>query len=108
MQPLTSLEWPFDEPQNLAVITTQSILRHGKPILLVGHDSEDGGWSFLDGDTFREEEAIVVSLRSITERDPSVMALADLPLGWEAWRENADSLWERSASPFLDDQSDNP
>jgi hypothetical protein len=37
-------DWPFDEPENLAVFTLGRIIRGEAPILLVSHDEEDGGW----------------------------------------------------------------
>ena len=65
-----------------------------KPILYVVHD-EEGDWQFLDGGDVSEEDANLVSLESITELDPTVNALADLPTGWAAERAAADKSWER-------------
>jgi len=91
------LEWPFSDPKNLAVITTWSILRGGKPILLVSHDED--GWQFLDGDIPRMEDAAIVSLQHIARHDLSLTELADLPVGWQAWREDATSPWKRAVHP---------
>ena len=77
-------DWPFADPKNVAVITLKSITKGGRPILHVTHDADDGMWQFLDGSTVSEENASVVSLEEITRIDPSVMELADLPLGWYA------------------------
>jgi len=38
---------------------------------------------------------MVVSLRSVFERDSSIGELADLPLGWRAWRMGPDQPWQR-------------
>lgn len=38
--------WPFTDPQNLAVFTVRSIWESGKPILYVYHDGGDGAWQF--------------------------------------------------------------
>lgn len=38
-----SADWFFDDPPNIAVITTRQILELGYPILHVTHDAEDGG-----------------------------------------------------------------
>ena len=50
-------DWPFDDPQNVAVVTTREITEENAPILLVSHDEEDGGWQFLPGGgPLREEK----------------------------------------------------
>jgi hypothetical protein len=86
--------WTFSDPENVAVITTKSILQ-GAGVLYVSHDEEDGAWQFLDGQSVSEADAAVVSLREIVEMDNSLMQLADLPLGWIAWRENKTQPWIR-------------
>jgi hypothetical protein len=92
--PPTSDNWPFDYPKNQGAITTRPIFYEGKPILFVSH-SEDGMWQFLDGETPRMEEAMVVSLHSMTQKDSSLLELADLPENWIAWRENRNDFWHR-------------
>ena len=88
-------QWPFDDPKNVVVITLKSIVKGGKPILHVAHDADDGTWQFLDGSTVSEENASVVSLEEIARIDPTVMELADLPLGWYADRSAAKEPWRR-------------
>ena len=88
-------KWPFADPKNVAVITLKSIVKGGKPILHVAHDADDGMWQFLDGTTVSEENASVVSLEEITRIDPTVMELADLPLGWYAYRSAPSDPWRR-------------
>lgn len=87
--------WKFDEAENVAVITLRQIVDGAEPILHVTHDSDDGSWQFLGWDNAREEDAKVVALRTIVRLDPSVQELADLPLGWHAWRRAADQPWQR-------------
>lgn len=93
----SATEWRFEEPKNLAVFTTTSILNGTKPILYVFHQAEDGGWQFMDGDEPHIENAAIVSLQSMFHRDPSLGALADLPYGWQAWRDAPDATWHRRA-----------
>ena len=93
-------DWVFDEPKNVAVITTRQIIRDGHPILYVSHDADDGAWQFHTGGAFATQDGMIVALHSIVELDPSVSQLADLPLGWVAQRANATAAWERS---LLDD-----
>jgi hypothetical protein len=91
-------EWPFSDPPNVAVIVNSKIIRDGDWIAHVSHDSDDGAWQFhiKDGDELSENDAMVVSLKEIVDLDPSVLELADLPLGWRAWRVSKVSPWERA------------
>lgn len=91
-------DWPFSDPPNVAVIANKRIVHDGDWIAYVSHDVEDGAWQFHIGDrnALNESDAAVVSLRSIVQLDPTIVELADLPLGWEAWRESKDSKWHRA------------
>ena len=86
--------WPFADPKNVAVFTTEQIISRSRPILRVSHDEEDGAWQFHDGDDVRESDARIVSLECITQLDDSVMELADLPLGWIATRSEPKTPWK--------------
>ena len=88
--------WPFADPPDVAVITVQAVL-DGAPILYVTHDADDGSWQFHTGGEANEEDGRVVSLELIFTSDPSVGDLADLPLGWQAWREAAGQPWARAS-----------
>ena len=93
-------DWPFfDDSPNVAVITTRGIIDGGDWIALVSLDEEDGDWQFIGSEGAREDQAMVVALRSIFERDASIAELADLPLGWQASREAPDRPWHRSPRP---------
>jgi hypothetical protein len=92
--------WPFADPRNVAVITVADILDARRPILSVWHDEEDGMWQFLtDDDAPDEAQARVVALDEIVALDPSVAELADLPLGWCAWRHAVGHPWKRGKQP---------
>jgi hypothetical protein len=88
--------WPFSDAPNVASITVREIVQRMKPILLVCHDSDDGSWQFLTGGSANMADAMVVALKEIVDIDPSLLALADLPLGWQASRESQQSPWTRS------------
>jgi hypothetical protein len=77
------------------VITLKRIIREGQPILFVTHDEDDGGWQFLDAGAVAVEDAMVVGLGRIVTLDPSIYELADLPLGWKAWRKTRNDPWHR-------------
>ena len=87
--------WPFSDPPNVAVFTSKKIMDHGDWIERATHDEDDGAWQFHPQSGTTESEALVVSLKSITEMDPSVLSLADLPLGWCAWRKAKNEPWHR-------------
>lgn len=91
--------WPFSDPPNVATITTKKVLDEGHPILLVTHDEDDGGWQFLCGTTNDPEDGRVVGLDCIYNLDPSIAQLSDLPLGWRAYRDTAESPWQREEHP---------
>jgi predicted adenylyl cyclase CyaB len=88
--------WPFVDPEDTVAITLERILRAESPILLVTHDREDGGWQFLDGAHVMEEDGVVVQLGEMIQFDPSLEDLADLPMGWHAWRSALGSPWHRA------------
>lgn len=87
------MNYEFIDEKNTMVITTQKIVSKEKNILLVSHDKDDGMWEFLDGDDVKEEDAIIVSLLEIVHLDSTVNQIADLPLGWIAYRDNIQNEW---------------
>ncbi len=89
--------WPFTDPPNVAVFTSTRILDGDDWIHYVTHDEEDGAWQFhpYSGPT-PEVDARVVSLELITQLDERILELADLPLGWHAWRDQRGAPWQRS------------
>jgi hypothetical protein len=89
-------EWPFKDPKNTAVFSTVSVIARHEPVCRVCHDSDDGAWQFLPGGSVTMADAMVVSLSEVVSRDRTLLELADLPLGWVATRENAQSPWRRS------------
>ena len=60
----------------------QKITKGGAWIQRVTHDADDGAWQFHPEGGTDESEAAVVGLKTITQLDPSILELADLPLGW--------------------------
>jgi hypothetical protein len=91
--------WPFSDPPNLATVTVKQIIDGTQPILFVSHDREDGGWQFLTGTAISMADALLVALKEIVKRDATVLLLADLPLGWHAWREAPGTEWVRENTP---------
>ncbi len=89
--------WCFSDPADTEVITLARILEGSAPLLLVTHDEDDGGWQFLDGEHVFEDDAVVACLGEMVQFDPSLLELADLPVGWYAWRTRPDQPWTWAA-----------
>jgi hypothetical protein len=90
--------WPFDRPRNYSVFTTRQVLQRQEPILRVTHDTDDHSWQFLGRDAGAEDGKII-SLEEAVELDPSVLQVADLPVGWHAWRSSVEEPWIREIIP---------
>jgi hypothetical protein len=89
--------WPFNDPPNVAVIANRKTVRGEEWIAYVSHDLDDGAWQFhTAGAEVAEGDAVFVSLQNITQIDATVLQLADLPLGWHAWRDTKDLPWKRA------------
>src|SRR5581483_4483831 len=97
----TDAEWPFEDSHDLAVITTIRVLE-GAPVLRVTHD-HDGDWQILCGTTTNTEDARIVCFGCAFERNREIAALADLPRGWSAWREDVASPWIRERKEWEDE-----
>ena len=89
-------DWQFADSPSTVVVTLERILRGESSLLLVTHDAEDGGWQFLDGEQVFEEDGTTVLLGEIVQFDRSLIDLADLPAGWNAWRDSPGQAWQRA------------
>ena len=80
--------WPFNDSPNVAVFSNRKIVFDGLWISYVTHDIDDGSWQFHcdQAEEITEKDIAIVSLKNIFDKDPSIAVLADLPLGWQAWR----------------------
>jgi hypothetical protein len=95
---MTSGNWPFTDPPNVAVIVNRKIVQGHDWIAYVTHDADDGAWQFhtKDAEPPAEGEAAVVSLEAILKIDSTIAQLADLPFGWHAWRTSTSEWWQRA------------
>ncbi|AJZ89762.1 hypothetical protein RI049_10725 [Cedecea neteri] len=92
---MTKSQWKFSDLPNTAVIVNRKIVYEKEWIAYVSHDNDDGAWQFhtnQPGVAF-EKDAILVSLKAIVCLDPTITLLADLPLGWHAWRHSKNEPW---------------
>ena len=88
-------DWPFDQEPAVAAITTGQVLEEGYPVLSVVHYSDDHSWGFTCGTTDNPDDGAVVDMACVLDLDPSLATIADLPLGWCAWRDDIESPWTR-------------
>ncbi len=88
------MHFPFNEPENVAVLTCVHILEDNHDICYVSHDEEDGAWQFLCGKTHDISEGRVVALKEIFDMDSSVGELSSMPFGYEAERDDRFSPWK--------------
>ena len=87
------MKYEFIDEKNTMVITTKNIVNKEKSIMLVSHDEDDGMWEFLEGEEVKEEDAMIISLYEMVNIDPTVNQVADLPLGWIAYRDIEQDKW---------------
>ena len=91
-------DWPFASPVNSVSICTAKVARDGFPILQVSHDWE-GDWQFLDATTDEPEEPMVVCMGCVFDRDQTLAQIAELPVGWSAWRNAVGAAWTKEQKP---------
>jgi hypothetical protein len=90
----------FKDP-NLGVFTSGRVLHDGSPVLLVFHE-QDGDWQFLSSLEADASEVLHIHLSHLLGADGTLGEVADLPLGWKAWRLSVGEEWIREPTP--DDQ----
>lgn len=84
-----------------AVVTSTSIMRKGRPVLLVSRYPDDEGWAFLDGGPFDFADALLVQVESVLRLDATLAEILDFPQGWSAQRAHVGGNWERFLDPEL-------
>ncbi|MDP0489418.1 MAG: hypothetical protein Q7Q71_00020 [Verrucomicrobiota bacterium JB023] len=92
-------EWPFDQAENVAAITTRQVIEDNKPILMVIHYSDDDSWAFLCNTTGAESDGRVIGMGEALNIDPTLRSIADLPPGWIAERDFVGGDWRKTADP---------
>jgi len=96
-------EWPFSVPSNTVAFTTVRVAKEGCPILIVYHDHE-GDWQFHTEFIAPDDQPSIFCLGCIFDLDPTVAAVAGLPVGWMATRDAVGAMWQ--LEPFEADNVD--
>lgn len=89
------MNWPFDQAENVAAITSKFVIEDGYPILHVVHYSDDHSWAFMCGTTNDSKDGRIIGMGEAVKLDPTITEIADLPPGWGASREEVGATWER-------------
>jgi hypothetical protein len=84
----------FNQPLSTAVFTTKFVIDDHKDITYVTHEA-DGAWQFLSDDDFDDIENVAKSagLGDLLEIDPTLLELADMPVGHYAIRDHKEDMW---------------
>ena len=90
----TAPAFKFIEAENTACFVCSHVLSKKLPILYATHDA-DGDWQFMCGqESHTEEDAKLISLKQVTEIDPSVNDLFEMPKGVGAERKTVKDKWK--------------
>jgi len=104
--PASSLyNWKFSDPPHTRIFTTKRVISGEDPVTRVFHDADDGAWQFHGPQKSNKEDVAIVCFHHIVDKDSTINQLADLEVGWCAWRENTSSAWIREPqSPDSDEE----
>jgi len=94
-------DWPFDQPRNCATFTMRQVLEGAESILRVTHDEDDHGWQFIGSSNALVADCKLVSLEEIAQLDPTILEVADLEPGWQAFRDFVGAPWIRRPHPSV-------
>jgi len=85
----------FSDDLKTVVFTTKYVVDEKKEITYVSHDADDGAWEFLSNEIIKDYMLVakVISLAEVIKMDPTVLELADMPLGYFAERKSKKDKW---------------
>jgi hypothetical protein len=75
------------------VLTSKYIISQQSAIVYVAHH-EDGTWEFWGAELVDESEVMIISWKEIIEIDYSVLEVADLPIEFNAVRDELGKPWK--------------
>jgi hypothetical protein len=88
--------WPFEAAPDTVCVTTNHIVHEGCPVLYASRDEADGTWQFHYGGPVSMSDALLVAIQTVFFQDPSIVEIADLPLGWWSERAQPGAQWKRT------------
>lgn len=75
------------------IFTCSHVHEEGAPILLFSN--QEGEFSFLCGGPHVQTDCVALGLSHLLDNDPLLEGLLDLPVSWEAERDDPQSVWRR-------------
>ena len=78
------------------MFVTREVMDREEPILLVTHEDGENSWSFIGSSDGTLENCKLIALEEAVAIDSSILQLADLPVGWRAWRDSPQDSWIRA------------
>ena len=87
-------EWSFSCPIDSAAVTTKFVYERLEPIIQVNHYIDDG-WQFMCNTTDDPDDGVVICMGCFISKFPEMIDLADLPKGWDAFREDKNQPWDK-------------
>jgi hypothetical protein len=86
----------FKDSMNTAVFPTKFVIVDKNDITSVYHFKEDGAWQFSSNDPILnyEQDVKIVGLGEIIQLDNTLLEIADLPLGFKAYRNSKNDGWK--------------
>jgi len=87
--------WQFPDPPHTKVFISKAIQERTEWVTFVTHDLSDGAWQILGETGIENGGPELVCLHHMVEKDPTLVELADLPLGWYAERNAPGESWRR-------------
>lgn len=76
-------------------MTTTHVMHEGEPIVQVIHDEEDHAWQFHGAGEKSMADMLLVALKTVFFRDPTIIEIAELLPGWRASRSAVGGPWMR-------------
>ena len=97
--------WKFPGSPHTSAYLSETVNDGTEEVNYVSHDSDDRSWQFL-GDSMSDGGGpVLVCLHHPIDKDPSLIELADLPVGWCAEREAPGQPWiRREMTPDPEDE----
>jgi len=88
-------KWKFADGPHTRVFLSEAVRNGTEPVTYVSHDIEDGAWQFLGNSMSDGGGPVISCLHHVIDRDPSIVELVDLSLGWYAERDKVGEPWTR-------------
>ena len=87
--------WKFPDPPRKGVCLSSAVHEGREAVVYVSRDAEDGVWQFHGESMSGGEPPVISCFHHVVDADPSIKAIADLPLGWWAERSGPNEPWVR-------------